>query len=913
VPRAAQAASAAPPTALAVLETAIAKVTDFGLAKKLDVADGPTVSGAIMGTPSYMAPEQASGKGGAVGPAADVYALGVILYEAVAGRPPFKGATLLATLEQVRDAEPVPPARLQPRLPRDLDTICLKCLQKEPARRYPSAAALADDLRRFLAGEPIQARATPAWERVTKWARRRPALAAALAAAAAAVAAALGLGAGLWYNAEQRAAAVRTLGAANEQLQEVGVKLDDAKGQVAAQEELLDRKQKEVQDAIRLGRLTARRHQYVADMLVGPAAWETNNLGRLRELLDKYAPRPDQDDLRGFDWFYLWRLAHGDRLTLAGQTGPVNCVAVSHNGKLIAAGSVDRSVFLWDAATGAVKGKLLGTTRSIAGLTFSPDGATLAVGSQNGTVALWDVATQKALPPGFSTGTDPVLCVAFTPDGGTLAAGTSGGTLKLWDVKTRQQNHSFTAHKTGVQALAFSHDGKTLATGGRDANVLLWDAATGEQRRNFTGQKADVTAVAFSPDDQTLAAAGRDGAVWLWDLGREQRPGRSFYAQRTDVLALTFTADGTGLVTAGNDRLVKVSDTATGQERAVIKGHEGAVTCLALADEGKVLVTGGQDKKVKVWDLAGVGDRTVLPRQSGAALCVGWSPDGKTLACGGTEAANGRTVGLIELWETTGKPPTVWRDHNGSVTGVAFAPDGKTLATGSVDQTVLLWDVGQGKVRFALPGHDGAVSSLAFSRDGKRLASADVNGNLILWDPATGKEVQSLHGHAGIVRCVAFTADGKTLAAGHDDGTVVLWEVEAGKEHGRWTAHQAAVRAVAFSPDGATLATGGDDRAANLWDWTARRQTAAFIGHDAPVRNLAFAPDGRTLVTAAGSVRLWDLATQLERMALRTEPYKALCVAFTRDGGRLAAGTYNGPLLVWDGATDDELRARGVK
>jgi WD40 repeat protein len=894
------------------LSQCVPKIVDFGLAKLLGEDAGQTRTGAVMGTPSYMAPEQAAGKNREVGPATDIYALGAVLYDLVTGRPPFKAATVMDTLQQVLSLEPAAPRRLNPKVPRDLETICLKCLEKEPGHRYASAGDLADDLRRFLAGEPIKARPLGALGRCVKWAKRRPALAAMTAAACAAAVAALALAGGLWYNAEQRAAAVRTLGEAEGKLREVGDRLDTARGQVAEQEGLLERKQKEVEETVESGKVAAGRYQYVADMLVAPVAWETNDLGRLRELLSKYEPRPGREDLRGFEWFYLWRLAHGERRTLAEPAGEIKCVAVSPDGKLVAAGSTDRSVYLWDAATGANKGKLPGGVLSVTGVAFSPDGTTLAAGGASGTVKLWDVATRKPLPTEFSAAPEAVTCVAFAPDGATLAAGTVGGTVKLWDVKTGRENRSLAAHRGNVLTLAFSRDGKTLATGGFDSRVRLWEP-NGDPRAELLGHTAEVTALAFSPDDKSLAAAGRDGAVYLWEAATGKRRGGPLYPHRADVTALAFTADGTGLITGGTDRTVRVWDAATGKERGVLKGHERAVTCLALAKEGGVLATGSQDWTVKLWDPANAGERTVLPRRSEAVLCAAWSPDGKSLVCGGTETNRGRAVGLVEVWDPARKTSVVWRDHEGSVTGVAFAPDGATLATASVDKKVLLWDVAKGKVRSTLVGHDGPVGCVAFSRDGRRLASADVNGGVILWDPSAGNEVRALRGHLLSIRCLAFSADGATLAAGHSDGTVALWDVEAGEERGRWRAHREAVYALAFSPDGATLATGSDDRTTKLWDWRERREVASFGGHEAVVRGLAFAPDGRTLVTAAGSVRLWDVATRLERAALRPEPYRALCVAFTRDGRRLAAGTYNGPLVVWDGATDEELRARAAK
>jgi WD40 repeat protein len=881
------------------------KIVDFGLAKLLDNDSFQTRTGSVMGTPSYMAPEQAAGRNKEVGPAADIYSLGAMLYDQLTGRPPFKADTALNTLQQVLTREPVAPTWLNPKVPRELETICLKCLDKEPARRYGSADELADDLRRFLDGEPIKARPLGAWGRGVKWAKRRPALAAMTALACAAVVAALGLGGGMWYNAEQRAAAVKTLGEA---------------------QELLDRKHKEIEHIELRGKESAWRYQYVSDMLAARAAWETNNLGRLRQLLKDYQPGPDRQDVRGFEWFYFWRLAHAERLTLAEQGGPIKCVAVSPNGKLIASGSADKSVFLWDAATGDPKHKLLGaSSRAIAGVAFSPDGAALAVASAHG-VDMWDLATHKSQALALYAPPETITFMVFAPSGATLAAATPLGTVKIWDVKTRKQTRTIPAHKTAILTMVFSHDGKTLATGSSDSRVRLWELTPlsqpsppggegrvrEEARAELQGPIVGVTALAFSSNGASLATASHDGTVYVWEAATGKRRAGPFYPRQGDIKALAFTADDKALITGGTDQTVRVSDAATGQKQLLFKGHERAITCLALADQGKTLVTGSQDNTVRVWDVAGTRQETVLPRRPTEALCMAWSPDGRTLACGRKKSGAGGSIGLVELWDPAKKTSVAWDGHDDSVTGVAFSPSGAALATASLDHKVLIWDVAKGQVRFKLQAYDAPVGCLTFSRDGKWLASADVNGHIILWDPPAGR-VKRLQDYPLGVRCLAFSPDGATLAASHADGKVLLWDVDAGTVRGRWNAHDKGVYGLSFSPDGATLATGSDDRTAKLWDWKAQAQLASFTDHETVVRSLAFAPDGRTLVTAAESVRLWDVATRLERAVLRPDTHRALCVAFNPDGRRLAAGTSNGPLIVWEGATDEELQAARPK
>jgi hypothetical protein len=385
------------------------KITDFGLAKLIVGGSDQTCSGALLGTPAYMAPEQAGGKTREIGPPVDIYALGAILYELLTGRPPFQGESVADTLQQVLCQEPVPPRQLQPKTPRDLDTICLKCLEKAPHQRYASAADLAEDLRRFQAGEPIRARPVGPLQRAGKWARRKPA-AAALVMVCLLAAAGL-LAGGLWYQARLA-----------ESLVDVRYQRDQAE---------LKRIEAETK------RMEAEQNLYLAHVPLAQRAWEAARVERMRELLDGVRPQSTkQKDLRNFEWHYLRRLGHSSLLTLTGHSGPVTAVAFRARPPLLASASADGTIKFWDTTTGQERPPALaGHTGRVTAVAFSPDGKQLASAGEDRTVCLWDVDSGKKLHV-LKEHTRWVSHVAFSPDGQHLASASSDRTIKLWDARS---------------------------------------------------------------------------------------------------------------------------------------------------------------------------------------------------------------------------------------------------------------------------------------------------------------------------------------------------------------------------------------------------------------------------------------------------------------------------------------------
>jgi WD40 repeat protein/tRNA A-37 threonylcarbamoyl transferase component Bud32 len=900
-------------------------LTDFGLAKRLDRESNLTVSLQVLGSPQFMPPEQAGGQRVGVGRTSDVYGAGAILYFLLAGRAPFEGDTLESVIKQVIEAEPIPPSRLLPSVPPDLETICLKCLEKDPHRRYPSAAALQEDLGRFLRDEPIQAKRCTPLGQGWRWCRRKPLLAGTMALAA-------------------------TLAL----VVAIGLPVETAR---IARSDLLHQ-----------------RSLYVARMNLAATAWRDGRVDYARELLDQDRPQRGGKDWRGFEWRYLWEVtreremeARLDGLAAVGpfsdttlmKSGPyllnldrrqslrawnskrwesvpisfpalssgatwlwdehsphaallraasndlvlyrlpqflqvaslsvpgdVSNIAVSPNGRVLAAdfatgSGVGHRLSLWNLAASELIAEVGESPGPAAKLVFSADGEKVAAWYVNHGIVIYDVAHRRTLPgpeinrseqsPTPAPALSEPQWMEFSPDGKRLAFmrrmfGYEG--LQIWDISERRFQSLSQPEAGTISTFAFSPDGKTLATAWRGERIILWDAQTLKQRTSLVGHRSLITRLAFSPDNQLLVSASRDHTARLWDL-RLDREVAALGGPSDKASDAVFSDDSLHLAVLSGEGSIRVWNVPALRNRFLV-GRNGVMTSsLALTPDESTLVSMDFQGALSLWDWK--AGRRLWSASLGRDYVnrVTCSPDGRWAAFLSRDL-----VGLLNL-DTRASNLVFMEGNSDLISNLSFSPDSTSVAlgghagpAGNHRPALMLLDVRSHRLQplVFLPEE---ITSLAYSRDGSKLLAGDRRGALLLLDARTGRKIDEVLAHPPLVWGITVAEDGRSLVTCGSDATVQIWRIDSGKLHRQgWPlrGHLGYVTSALLSPDGARVLSIGGDHTLRTWDPWDGIEMASLPGAEALAEPLLLSHDGTRLFTTGqdGLIRSWRIPTLAE-------------------------------------------------
>ena len=868
------------------------RVTDFGLARRFEGDSQVTLTGQVLGSPNYIPPEQALGKRGKVSRQSDVYALGAMLYHLLTGRPPFQGESLTDTLQQVLNTEPPAPRLLNPSVPRDLETVCLKCLATHPPRRYATAQALAEDLGCFLEDKPIQARPVSAAGKAWKWCRRRPAQASLVAALALVLV--LGMIGISWQ--WRRAERERRTALYSEQL--------------------------------------ALRQAYAGDMNLVQRSLEEGDLGSARRMLDSYRPRlsstptlnaQPSTDLRGWEWRYLWGLSRSEEQYVLTQRSEqfVN-LALAADGQLVAALRDGGAIELWDLKTRQQRG-ILTNTMSYGwslGMAFCP-GENLIASANTGpggapVISFWDVGTGQLVRNLAQP--SPVASLAFSPDGKRLATFhiDIDSRFRLWDVPSGNivmDLRASTPINPTMRIPVFSPDGRILARSESSGGIHLLDLTTGVTNgipRLMEGN--GVNALAFSPDARLLAVGYgySDATIRLWNTTTCTLVG-TLEGHRSYVTKLVFSADGQTLYSASADQSIRVWDVKHRKEAGHLQGHTSDISGLTLCPDGRTLVSCGTDGSVRVWDLQSKHRHpvhTVLPVHA-AMYGATFSGDSRRLIT----TSQAYPVSIWDIATTTEieRIPALGTNNN----SIALAPDERLLAVGAWDGTLKVWDLKDRRLIKQWRPHQLPVYKLGFIDRGKVLVSGAVfphqKADVKFWTLGSWREVTFAPINFTMCYGIAQSPDQQLLALTYGGDHSKVWNRDSGRLEATlddwfgWTP--------TFSPDGHLLAAASEFRA-RIWEVGSWRELAILKQPANGVVAVAFSPDGKRLVTGfqvGGSLkpalRIWDYRVGRDLLSLYSEGHYTGWTEFSPDGNTLLAVSWDGVAELWRAPSWAEIEA----
>jgi WD40 repeat protein/serine/threonine protein kinase len=881
------------------------KIIDFGIAKAVHqpLTDQTSITeqGQLLGTPEYMSPEQADMAYSEVDTRSDVYSLGVVLYELLAGAPPFEGETLREgglehIREIIRDEEPqTPSARLTAlgeqakevalmrrtqlltlarRLKKELEWIPLKAMRKEPAERYQSVSELAQDVSNYLTGAALLAGPQSRIYRTRKFVRRHAGSVATITLVTFSLIVGLISTMMMYVKADtMRANAVE----AREKETTARVEAEQA------ERSAVDLRQLAEEQADKYRYLS-----YIYAVALADVKYREQNPRSALKLLEACP-----ENLRNWEWHRLYRALHREILTFNWPPYMLS-IALSPDGKRIASTGVDRSqnewqhrIMVWDANSGIRIATLDGYQEKLfLHVAFSPDGNRIVAGGIDKTIKIWNAGTGKEVMRllGHEARIGSVL---FSPDGRRLVSGGHDGKIKIWNADSGEALTTIQVGGT-VCSLAVSPDSKRVLCANFTSSITEFAAATGEKVRTFPISDGQVVVVDYSPDGKRIALGGDGGMIKIIDGATGEETIIAAGGGRlvgSMITSLAFSPDGRRVVSGSVDQTVRIWDAATGEQLATLIGHKWKISTVAFTPDGKHVISAGYNGEIKKWD-AGTTE-PVLKGHLAAVRDIAFTPDGTKLISGGED-------NTIKVWDVIeAKEVRTLRGHAGpTVWAVAISPNGERIASGNSDKTVKLWEAATGKELMTLRGHTGPVVDVSFDPDGKRIAS--VGSNVRVWDAETGAELMTLPVTYG--RAVAFSPNGERIVSGDEQG-IKIWDAATGEEL-KSLSNVKEVSSVLFTPDGKRVVSAGyGGHMIRVWDAKTGEEMMMLHGHKNNVQSLAISPDGTRIVSGSFTVaKVWDAATGAELMTLSAEG--AYAVAFSPDG-KTVAGASGKEILLW--------------
>ena len=912
------------------------QLTDFGLAKLVEKESTLTRTMAMLGTPSYMSPEQARGEAKQLTTAVDVYGLGAVFYELLTGQPPFAGGTTMETVRQVLEKEPRRPSALKPGLDRDLETICLKCLEKDPGRRYGSAEALAEDMERWLRKEPIQARPINSAERLLKWMRRNPKVA--TMAILLNLVFAVGL-AGILLVSARLASANFEKTQSNlrlakdlrdlewQKLDELATsgKRDDA---LAALSDFL---RHDPNDRVAATRLVSMMSVCNFALPAGPPLKHGAPVNIVVLSADGRRAVTSADDGKARIWDVqsgrlLATLVHPLKVVVAAFAADdafvlTTCLdgtfrlwdpatasvvfefpkapdsripaTLSPDGKRVALFETDTSVQVWDLLKHQRLGGALQAPSLLNGSVFSPEPGTIALASEDGTVSVrtgenyQKIALQLKLP-------DSVTLLKFSPNGSALAAAW-GGWITLWDTRSWTKLKEVQAHDSQILWLEFSPDGRRLVTMAYDRPLKIWDVASGQSIGQPIQAERPFAYFVMSPDGKRLATRSQGGTVRIWDA-LTGLPASEPFEHEGPVTDLRFDPSGQFIVTASQDGTAQVWDVQTARSSGLSLKTTDTYPCARFSLDGRLVVL-TTEQRAEVFD-AQTGKTMGKPMvHQGQIYRMELSPDGKKLATAAWDNTG-------RIWDfQTGEPLTPPLKHRRRLYAIAFSPNGRFVATASEDATARLWDALTGQPIGPPLAHQGEVVNVCFRPDSRAVLTASTDGTARLWSTDQGAPVwpQPLR-HKGIVWSAEFSPDGKRIVTASADKSAQVWDAQSRLPVARPMLHEQAVSGAHFSPDGEWVLTFSLDGAARVWDANSGEPVSQPMRHKARLANAVFSPDGRSVFTGSndGVARLWDARTGYPLSEPLQHAGEITCIQFRADGRRCLSIAGSDALRLWD-------------